>query len=194
MVKQLTTAPMKMPEKTPSGEVITPALSALIFKCLERQPQRRVQSAGEILDGLAKLGVKGAIAEPAVKLKPKKARPAWVLPVIAGVVLLAGGAFAVWRYSGLAGSEDEKGTAAADQKPVEIPPPPAAVANAPLHPAPDLPNIPPPPAPVPTAQANVHKPSGGGHKREHVKHEHGNDNGNGQTPDDNTGMIDPFAN
>jgi serine/threonine-protein kinase len=202
MVKQLTTAPMPIPETNPAGEAIPPMLSGLIFHCLEREPAKRVQSAGEMLETLTKLGVVGALYEAPILLKPKRPRSPWMLPSIAAAaVLVLGIALGIWHFSG---SDEDKGSG------TEQPTGETANAAPPLNPTPTVaPSGPataptptaalPPPVPAPTgAVPPPEKPIEASAKPVHTKpaaqagHKHKKTPT--PAPDDNTGMIDPFAN
>ncbi len=206
MVKQLTTAPVQLPPTNPAGEAIPPMLSQLIFHCLEREPAKRVQSAGEILETLGKLGVAGAVAEPPIRLKPKRPRSPWVLPGIAAVtVLVLGIVLGIWHFSA---QDEDKGTGpepttgdttaptAANTNPTPTPPvtPPTPTPTTPVTTPIVQKPVPGPTgtATPPTTEANAKPiktkpPSTTPHKRKHNEQA-------APAPDDNTGMIDPFAN
>jgi serine/threonine protein kinase len=207
MVKQLTTAPVQLPDTNPAGEAIPPMLSGLVFHCLEREPAKRVQSAGEILETLSKLGVVGALSEPPILLKPKLPRSPWMVPgIAAAVAVVLGIAFGIWHFSG---SGEDKGT---EQGTIDTTP--TANANPPLNPAPTGPAVAPTPAPTPPptpvavapptpppAPTGVgQKPTEANAKPVHtrpaspVPHHHKPTHAPTPAPDDNTGMIDPFAN
>ena len=211
MVKQLTTAPVQLPATNPAGEPIPPMLSQLIFHCLEREPAKRVQSAGEMMETLGKLGVAGAVAEPPIRLRPKRPRSPWVVPgIAAATVLVLGIVLGIWHFSG---QDDDKGTgpeptsgdpanptANANPNPTGTPPGPAATGPAAPVPAP----VKPPPTvtatPVPAPTGAATPPAEANAKPAHTKpaspnprkpHHHEQPT---PAPDDNTGMIDPFAN
>lgn len=91
-MKVVSEPPPPLPERTPSGELITPALAALTMACLEKNPDLRPRSMAELAAALdqavAELGPDPAaqetpaFSEPAVPVVARRRR--W--PLIAGVV------------------------------------------------------------------------------------------------------------
>ncbi len=213
MVKQLTTAPQAMPDRTPGGQAIPPAFAQLVYRCLEREPQKRLQSAGEIVEALGKFGGGGAAAaragdsEPALELIPvSSGRPRWWLPAIAAAVGVVVGLLALWYFLGGGRDSSAVPPPAAAAAPVE------AKAPAPLAPLPEAhPELPPVPAatpPVvaaaapPRAAPAVEKPEasarpdgeaeGPPRGKTGRRGTRGAD-GRPASAGDNTGMLDPFG-
>jgi serine/threonine-protein kinase len=193
MVKQLTTAPTQLPEKTPSGEPIPPALSQLIYRCLEREPQNRIQSAGEILEALNQGGSSPKVEAPLL-LTSKTSRARWMVPALVGAALAAVG-LAVWHFSGSSETKETAAppVAAAPAEPsapsLPLPPPPSLPAPSPAAalPAPvPAPAVPAEKAAAPEAKSHTKATAAGAHKKKRSSAS--------PAPDDNTGMIDPFAN
>ncbi|MHB1844350.1 MAG: serine/threonine protein kinase [Deltaproteobacteria bacterium] len=213
MVKQLTTPPEALPERTPGGQPIPPALAQLVGRCLEREPQNRIQSAGEIAEALERLGggTTGAAARLPSPAKPRR----WLVPSIAAgaaVGLLA--AFGFWKMTGGSGTEASAAASAEPSVPPAAPqaaaptepaPRPAVVpagiaTNAPTPnpavapvPSPVQPTPPPAPAIPPIKVAKEARPSKPKAARPR-KHKATGEPEPTSSPDDNTGMIDPFAN
>ncbi len=209
MVKQLTTPPQLMPERTPAGQAIPPALAQLVYRCLEREPQKRVQSAGEILETLGKLGAGGGtgasarVPVDAETFVPGRPRPRWLVPAVGAAVGAVLALLGLWHFAG--GSKEEAAAPAAEAEtsapaaPAPLPAPPVVV-PVPAHPAavaaaPPAAPVPAPAPPKPSPQkveAAAPKPARPRVRRRH--HVEEAPSPASASPDDNTGMIDPFAN
>jgi serine/threonine-protein kinase len=49
----LTKVPDPLPERTPNGEPIPPGLADVVRRCLEKEPNKRPQSMGELIKALS---------------------------------------------------------------------------------------------------------------------------------------------
>ncbi|HUB08130.1 MAG TPA: serine/threonine-protein kinase [Myxococcales bacterium] len=192
MVKQLTTAPLQLPELTPGGQGIPPYLSQLIYRCLEREPQKRVQSAGEIIEVLNRQASLGPEPEPLL-LQHKGSR--WVVPGIAvGAVVAVAVGLGFWYFGGSGEAKDAPVIPSVAVNPAPTPPAlPAIPTPTPLAPAPA-----PKPAPTAVAVKSPDAPPKPVRVKPSAEPTHRHRHSNAQMPvpssDDNTGMIDPFAN
>ncbi|MHB8418062.1 MAG: serine/threonine-protein kinase [Myxococcales bacterium] len=200
MVKQLTTAPLQLPEKTPAGEPIPPFLSQLIYRCLEREPSRRVQSAGEIMEvlrrggGIAGPGSPGSDDQP-ILLTRKGTRPRWLVPGVAGAVLAAAVGLGVWHFSGSGEPKEAVPEAAVAAPPAPVPVAPPAPVPVPEAPRPAAaPPATPSPAPTAIAEKSAEAPPKPARPRPTANARKKAKHAAAPSSDDNTGMIDPFAN
>ncbi|MFZ3215532.1 MAG: protein kinase [Candidatus Acidiferrales bacterium] len=80
------------PEISATNREISPVLDRVVHHCMEKDPQQRFQSAGDIAFQLNELsGMRTSAESPALDAAavPKKSRPLWVLATAGGVVLAA---------------------------------------------------------------------------------------------------------
>src|SRR5262249_49843598 len=104
-VQLITKPPPPLPDKTPSGETIDPALKALVLKCLEKEPDQRPQSMRELGDALLPFMSMSSIraSEPGLRpvvpeMRPPPSSPAkWIALTAVVLVLGAGGGW--WAYT-----------------------------------------------------------------------------------------------
>ncbi len=215
MVKQLTTPPETLPDRTPAGEPIPPVLGELVRRCLEREPQRRVQSAGEIAEALEKLTEGGGSGRAASLPAPARPRR-WLVPSLAaGMVVGLLAALGVWRLTATSAPESASaagGSGEAAQAKAQLAPEakaplpsalpavaaPIAAAAPPLPPTPAAAPVP-PPAPAPAApqvpvKLSAKEPQAKPKAARPHRRKPAAESAPSSSPDDNTGMIDPFAN
>ena len=215
MVKQLTTPPETLPDRTPAGEPIPPVLGELVRRCLEREPQRRVQSAGEIAEALEKLTEGGGSGRAASLPAPARPRR-WLVPSLAaGIVVGLLAALGVWRLTATSAPESASaagGSGEAAQAKAQLAPEakaplpsalpavaaPIAAAAPPLPPTPAAAPVP-PPAPAPAApqvpvKLSAKEPQAKPKAARPHRRKPAAESAPSSSPDDNTGMIDPFAN
>ena len=87
------------PELTGDGRPIPPALDRIVRHCLEKSPHERFQSASDIAFALESLsGISDSGPKPAITGARRRARR-YVLPSIAGLLLLAAGLLAGRQFS-----------------------------------------------------------------------------------------------
>ena len=87
-------------EITSHSGAVAPALERIVRHCMEKQPAQRFQSAHDIAFALESLSASSHSAQSAVIPAPS-VRRRWVLPAVAGAVLLAAGlALGVWLRPG----------------------------------------------------------------------------------------------
>jgi len=77
------------PELLSANGTPTPTLEQIVCRCLEKNPQERLQSARDVAFALEVLAEPSRVAgRPPVATLPRRV---WLLPVVGGLVLLAGG-------------------------------------------------------------------------------------------------------
>ena len=81
------------PDLAQSGA--SPALMAVVYRCLEKEPSARYQTAQELVDALRDLSPAGAASGPPRSAERSRLRRALLVASLAAVVLLA---FALWRF------------------------------------------------------------------------------------------------
>ena len=82
------------PAQFKPSDAVPPALGALVFRCLEKEPGRRPGSAAELVAALDQVTTSG-VSGPQVAV-PARSRGRWLALAVVGVLLLA---FAAWRLS-----------------------------------------------------------------------------------------------
>ncbi len=101
----LTKVPDPLPERTPNGEPIPPWLADVVRRCLEKEPNKRPQSMGELIKALSSpVATQRSVARtemvyPADVQKPPPSRRGLVIGLTLGV-LIAGGAGVSMFWSG----------------------------------------------------------------------------------------------
>ncbi len=84
----------EVPEPSESGAPVSPGLSRIIQRCLDKKPERRFQSASDLAFALDALSAVSGISQavPSTSQKLKRPRLAWILPAaLIPLILLATG-------------------------------------------------------------------------------------------------------
>ncbi len=155
----ITKPPPPMPAAAPGGDRIPPALTALVLRCLEKDPVARPQSMLELRDGLLAACAPTVVVAPAVAAAPRPVsapRPVVEKPrssraglvVVAALVALGGAGAFVWFKRPFAAQ-------VVPPTPVAVVAPIVAPTPTPVEPAPVKPEPDPEPAPVKPAVAKV---------------------------------------
>jgi Tol biopolymer transport system component len=82
-----------------SGRPIAPALARIVWRCLEKSPARRFQSATDLAFALQSISLDTTTGSGAA-IVAARPRPAWVIPVATALAGLAIGGLAVWWLRG----------------------------------------------------------------------------------------------
>ncbi|HMK23377.1 MAG TPA: protein kinase [Terriglobales bacterium] len=92
------------PDLSETNRNVSPALERIVRHCLEKNPAERFQSARDAGFSLEAISDTSVSSRGGVNaLPPEKTSRSWLLPVLAGTLLLAAGA-GVGRYSGRGGT------------------------------------------------------------------------------------------
>src|SRR5262245_55832900 len=75
------------PDLSATNRQIPPAIDRVVRHCLEKEPERRFQTARDLAFDLAALS---NLSETAVTPAARRRAPAWVVPVVAAILVLAG--------------------------------------------------------------------------------------------------------
>ncbi len=87
------------PELTETNRTISPALDRIVRHCLEKNPAERFQSARDVVFNLEALSGITSSSRGGVRAMPEqKPRRRWLIPVVAGLLVLASWAM-VYRYA-----------------------------------------------------------------------------------------------